>query len=217
MSATTWSEARWSTGTAQAAATASLRVLVVDEREVVGWGFRLLLARRPWVERCLMARLSEEALALAARQDPALVLVELAMARRDELCERLRLQAPGARVILTTGDAQPPGEVVSGLGADAAISTASSARDLVTAVEAAAGGLLAWREPDDGAAAPSLSRREQEILELMSEGETNREIAARLYLSPYTVKQHTTAVYRKLGVRNRTEAAQRARRMGLVL
>lgn len=107
--------------------------------------------------------------------------------------------------------------VVAELGAHDAISTAASARDLVDSVERSVEGLLPWREPDAAAGpGPTLSRREQEILELMSEGETNREIAARLFLSPYTVKQHTTAVYRKLGVRNRTEAAQHARRIGLI-
>ena len=49
----------------------------------------------------------------------------------------------------------------------------------------------------------------------MSSGATNREIAARLYLSPHTVKEHTSAIYRKLEVRNRAEAVQRAQRLGL--
>jgi len=54
------------------------------------------------------------------------------------------------------------------------------------------------------------------VLELMASGSTNPEIAAELHLSKHTVKEHTSAVYRKLGVRNRTEAVQRAQRLGLV-
>jgi ATP/maltotriose-dependent transcriptional regulator MalT len=53
------------------------------------------------------------------------------------------------------------------------------------------------------------------VLALIADGSTNREIADRLYLSPHTVKDHTSALYRKLGVRNRAEAVQRAERLGL--
>jgi ATP/maltotriose-dependent transcriptional regulator MalT len=60
-----------------------------------------------------------------------------------------------------------------------------------------------------------LSDREREVLTLMASGATNKEIAKRLYLSPHTVKEHTSALYRKLGVRNRAEAVQRAERLGL--
>ena len=64
---------------------------------------------------------------------------------------------------------------------------------------------------------PALSHAfiEREVLALMSEGATNREIASRLFLSPHTVKEHTSAIYRKLEVRNRAEAVQRAQRLGL--
>jgi two-component system response regulator DesR len=53
------------------------------------------------------------------------------------------------------------------------------------------------------------------VLELIGEGATNREIGERLFLSPHTIKDHTTALYRKLGVRNRAEAARRAEQLGL--
>jgi two-component system response regulator DesR len=61
-----------------------------------------------------------------------------------------------------------------------------------------------------------LSPREREVLDLVAEGATNRQIGERLFLSPHTVKEHTSAVYRKLGVRNRAEAVQRAQRSGLL-
>ena len=57
---------------------------------------------------------------------------------------------------------------------------------------------------------PALTDREREILFLLGTGKTNREIAERLHLGPDSVKKSATALYRKLGVRNRTEAAQRA-------
>jgi ATP/maltotriose-dependent transcriptional regulator MalT len=64
--------------------------------------------------------------------------------------------------------------------------------------------------------APLLSEREREVLDLVAAGSTNREIAQALFLSPHTVKEHTSALYRKLGARNRAEAVQRAQRVGLL-
>ena len=66
------------------------------------------------------------------------------------------------------------------------------------------------------APAGSLSPRERDVLELIATGATNAEIATSLHLSPHTVKEHASAVYRKLDVRNRAEAVQRAQRLGLV-
>jgi ATP/maltotriose-dependent transcriptional regulator MalT len=54
------------------------------------------------------------------------------------------------------------------------------------------------------------------VVGLIAAGATNREIAQRLYLSPHTVKEHTSAIYRKLGVRNRAEAVKRAQRLGII-
>jgi len=64
--------------------------------------------------------------------------------------------------------------------------------------------------------APLLTEREHEVLDLIAAGSTNREIAQRLFLSPHTVKEHTSVLYRKLTARNRAEAVQRAQRMGLL-
>ena len=64
--------------------------------------------------------------------------------------------------------------------------------------------------------APLLTEREREVLDLIAVGSTNREIAEQLYLSPHTVKEHTSALYRKLRARNRAEAVQRAQRIGLL-
>jgi DNA-binding NarL/FixJ family response regulator len=63
---------------------------------------------------------------------------------------------------------------------------------------------------------PRLSSREREVVELIASGATNREIAARLYLSPHTVKEYTSSAYRKLGARNRADAVKRAQRVGLL-
>ena len=69
-----------------------LRVLVVDDHDVVHWGFRLLLTEQPWVERCLTASNAEEALALARRYEPHVALVDLFLGEESgaELCEAIR-------------------------------------------------------------------------------------------------------------------------------
>ena len=71
-------------------------------------------------------------------------------------------------------------------------------------------------EPESKATRSLLTDREREVLELVAAGATNREIAGRLFLSPHTVKDHTSALYRKLGARNRAEAILRAQRQGLL-
>ena len=76
-------------------------------------------------------------------------------------------------------------------------------------------GMTVFREVDEPPA-NRLSEREQEVLELMASGATNREIAESLHLSPWTVKEYTGGLYRKLSVRNRAEAVQRAQRLGLL-
>jgi two-component system response regulator DesR len=61
-----------------------------------------------------------------------------------------------------------------------------------------------------------LTEREREVLDLIARGSTNREIAETLYLSPHTVKEHTSVLYRKLRARNRAEAVRQAQRIGLM-
>jgi two-component system response regulator DesR len=61
-----------------------------------------------------------------------------------------------------------------------------------------------------------LTEREREVLDLIAAGSTNREIAERLFLSPHTIKEHTSTLYKKLRARNRAEAVQRAQRIGLL-
>ena len=75
-----------------------LRVLVVDDHEVVHWGLRLMLGEQPWVERCLSARNGEEAMALLARYQPHVALVDLFVGQESgaEICERLRAESPDA-------------------------------------------------------------------------------------------------------------------------
>jgi two-component system response regulator DesR len=194
-----------------------LRVLVVDDHDVVQWGFRLMLAEQPWVERCLAARTAAEALALTRTFEPHVALIDLFLGEDygAELCRSVREASPATRVLLISGAGRMAPAAARAAGASGFISKDSDAREVVAAVRTVSFGLTTFA-PKSDQPEPVLSEREREVLDRIAVGSTNKEIAEALYLSPYTVKEHTSAVYRKLGARNRAEAVQLAQRIGLL-
>jgi two-component system response regulator DesR len=195
----------------------TLRVLVVDDHDVVHWGFRLMLAQQPWVERCLSAQSGAEALALTRRYRPHVALVDLFIGEESgaEICEQLRSAEPRTRVLLFSGAGEISPQAARAAGASGFAYKDWPARRIATAVRLVGLGKTVF-ERHDHVGTLGLSDRERSVLELMAGGSTNPEIAEALHLSKHTVKEHTSSVYRKLGVRNRTEAVQRAQRLGLV-
>jgi two-component system response regulator DesR len=195
-----------------------IRVLVVDDEEIIHWGFRLMLARQGWVDRCISARDADSAVALAQRSTPDVALVDMGLAEHDgaDLYRRIRSVAPQTRMLLLAATEALPAASVRACGAAGYVCRAASARDLVRAIRHASLGLPVGPRPDATTAAADLSARQQEILVRIASGETNAEIAEKLFLSRHTVKHHTSALYRKLGVRNRTHAVETARRLGLM-
>ena len=193
-----------------------LRLLAVDDHEVVRWGFRLLLADQPWVERCLTAGSPDEALELAARYRPHVAVIDLFMgdASGAELCSTLRERHPAIKVLLISGAGWLSPTAARAAGASGFIPKDWDAEDVMSAVRMVANGMTVF-VPREERPAAGLTARERQIVELMSHGSTNNEIAGALHLSPHTVKDHASAVYRKLGVRNRAEAVRRAERLGL--
>jgi two-component system response regulator DesR len=191
-------------------------VLVVDDHDVVQWGFRLMLGQMAWVDRCLSARTGGEALAACRRYEPHVALVDLFLGGESgpDICERLRAEAPAPRVLLMSGAGGISPRAARAAGAAGFISKDSSAQEIAKLVRMVGDGQEAFVENPDSDA-PALTEREREILALIAEGETNREIAKVLFLSPHTVKEHTSTMYRKLGARNRADAVQRAQRLGL--
>jgi DNA-binding NarL/FixJ family response regulator len=189
-----------------------LRVLVVDDHDVVHWGFRLLLTEQPWVERCLTARDVEEALELTRRYEPHVALVDLFLGEQSgaELCEVIRRESPVTRA----GRISP--QAAKAAGASGFVSKDWTADDVAMAVRMVGKGMTVFAPRSEQPSAP-LSEREREVLSLMASGATNREIAEKLFLSPHTVKEHTSSLYRKLKARNRAEAVQRAERLGLTV
>jgi DNA-binding NarL/FixJ family response regulator len=194
-----------------------LRVLVVDDHDVVHWGFRLMMTQQPWVERCLSAHSGREAIALAVRYRPHVALVDLFIGEESgaEICEQLRAAEPTTRVLLFSGAGELSPQAARAAGASGFAYKDWPARRIASAARLVGLGKTVF-ERQERQGSLGLSDRERSVLELMASGSTNPEIAEVLHLSKHTVKEHTSAVYRKLGVRNRTEAVQRAQRLGLV-
>jgi DNA-binding NarL/FixJ family response regulator len=195
-----------------------LRILVVEDHEVLRSGLRWLLMRVPWVERCAGARNTAQALLLteSIAFDVALVDVDLGAECGLAAAERLSAAVPGLHTgLLTSRWDLVPMRTARAAGAHGVIAKDGPARALLEAVrELAAGGAC---EPD--AAAPGAVRfvpREREILRLVGAGLTNAEIGASLFLAPGTIKHHMVGLYDKLGAPNRAAAVHAARRLGVL-
>jgi two-component system response regulator DesR len=195
----------------------SLRVMVADDHDVVHWGFRLLLERQAWVAQCGAASTAEEALELAERMRPDVALVDLFLGERSgtELTSELRERSPSTKVLLISGAGTLSRSVARAAGASGFVSKDWGAPDVIKAVRMVGLGMEVFGDQGEDEP-PPLTAREREVLDEIATGATNREIGERLYLSPHTVKEHTSAIYRKLEVPNRAAAVKRAQRMGLI-
>jgi DNA-binding NarL/FixJ family response regulator len=194
-----------------------LRVLIVDDHEVVHWGLRALLSGQEWVERCLVASTPEEALELTRRYEPHVALIDLFLgtASGAELCRELRERSPITNVLLFSGSGRMSAAAARAAGAAGFVSKGLGARDVMSAIRVIGLGGHVFGDPQP-AAEDALTEREREVLALVATGATNREIAEQMHLSHHTVKDYTRNVFRKLEVRNRAEAVQRAQRLGLL-
>lgn len=193
------------------------RVLVVDENELVQAGLRSILVDEPWVASCLTAPSAEIAWRVAQRHHPQLVLVSTSLGGRSalELCRLFRDRMPHVRVVLMSGEGRVSAAMGRLNGAVASLSKQMPLQVIASALQKVAEGTRIFPK-DSGSAAVRLSPRELDILQHLAAGLSNPEVADALSLSRHTVKQHTSAVYRKLGVRNRAQAASRAQELGLL-
>jgi DNA-binding NarL/FixJ family response regulator len=194
-----------------------LRVLVADEQEIVHWGFRSLLTGQDWVERYLSAQTAEEAIELATLHEPHVALVDVLVGEDSgaALCQRLREVCPRTRVLLMSRGGGISAQSARAAGAFGSVPKDWTANDLAGATRMVALGMTVFA-PDRDQPGALLSERERQVLHLIAGGSTNREIAERLFLSPHTVKDHTSTLYRKIKAKNRADAIQRAQRLGLL-
>ena len=178
-----------------------------------------MLSSQPWVERCVAAKTEAEAHELVARYEPHIGLIDLFVGEEPGagICTRLRAAKPDMRVLLMAGAGGISPSIARDAGASGFLTKEASAQQVIRAVQLVGMGLSVFPPRDEyQRRCESLSRRELEVLRLVASGATNIEIAGRLQLSPNTVKEYASGMYRKLSVRNRAEAVQRAQVLGLL-
>jgi DNA-binding NarL/FixJ family response regulator len=189
-----------------------VQALVLEQHAATRIGFGLLLRSQPWIGRCLLSRDRAEAVLLSERAKPDIAIIDItdAGAFLGAYLAPLRQARPVMALLLSTRERESAARSATlPPGAAGLITPDHSAEDVVAAVKLA----LAEQplpSPSQRHDRFELSAREHDVLLLLTTGATNREIAAALHLSSETVKKHAAALYRKLGVRNRTEAAQLA-------
>jgi DNA-binding NarL/FixJ family response regulator len=213
-----------------------IRVVLADDQALFREGLRTLLSTRPELEVIGEAANGQEAVALVARLQPDVVLMDLQMPVMDGIraTAHIRQHWPAIPILaLTTFD--DDANLFGALRAGAAgyLLKDVSSETLMSAITAAARGeaflqstvtgrvvaafarLMESGGPRAEALVLPLSPREREILSLLGTGASNKEIADRLCLAEGTVKNHVTNILTKLDVRDRTQAALRARQLGL--
>ena len=215
-----------------------LRLLLVDDQAMFREGLRLILAQQADFEIVGEAGDGLAALEAMRRTYPDVVLMDLRMPNLGgvEATRRIKADAPGIKVIVLTTFEEDE-EVFSALraGASGFLLKDSSSEKLCEAIRLAARGET-WLQPSVaaklvaefgrltprssppqcGSSLEPLSPREREVLRWLAEGMSNKEIGAKLAISEGTVKNHMSQVLGKLQVLDRTQAALRAREMGLL-
>ncbi|MGC0416187.1 response regulator [Embleya sp. AB8] len=212
-----------------------VRVLVVDDQELVREGIASLLGIQPGISVIGAVSDGRRAVTVAVAEQPDVVLMDVRMPVLDGVAATWELteRAPSCRVImLTTFDddeyvadalrAGAIGYLLKNLPAAQLAAAVRLARDGVAQLDASitrrlAAGLTRPEPPPPAAPDPGLlTGRETEVLRLIAGGSTNREIAARLFLSEGTVKNHISRILSRLGLRDRTHAAIYAHDRGLL-
>ena len=211
-----------------------IRVMLVDDHEIVRQGLKSLLDRREHLEVVAEAGSVAEAVEAAARTRPDVIVMDVRLPDGTgvEACREIRAANPAIRVLMLTSYADDEA-IYSAIIAGAAgyLLKQTRGRELVSAIEAVARGeslldpsvtsvvLARMRDLASGGhkdKLSELSEQERRILDQIAEGKTNREIAAIVFLSEKTVKNYVSTILSKLGMERRAQAAafladQRAR------
>jgi DNA-binding NarL/FixJ family response regulator len=206
----------------------TIRIVLADDHSVVRQGLKMFLALDPEFEVVGEAENGAQAVDLARRLTPDVVLMDLLMPVMDGITAigQIRSQMPDTEVIALTSvleDASVVGAVKA--GAIGYLLKDTQSEELCRAIKAAAAGQVQLspqaaarlmrevRAPDT---IQALTERETEVLKLLARGKANKEIAAELVIGEKTVKTHVSNILMKLGVQSRTQAALFAAQRGLV-
>jgi DNA-binding NarL/FixJ family response regulator len=205
----------------------AIRILIADDHPVVRSGLRALLASQPDFEVVADAENGEEASTLSASNIPDVILMDLQMPVLDGLAaiRRIHARQPEVRIlVLTTYDTDADIVPAIEAGATGYLLKDAPPEALFRAVRSAARGEVTLapsvaekiarrltKTPKN-----SLSLREIEVLELASRGNSNKDIADKLYITEATVKSHFVHIFAKLGVADRTAAVTAAHKMKII-
>ncbi len=206
----------------------SIRVLIADDHSVVRQGLRMFLALDPDIDIVGEACDGVQALELAHELRPDVVLMDLLMPEMDgiQATARVRAELPDTEVIALTSVLEDS-SVVNAIraGAIGYLLKDTEADVLVKAIKAAAEGQVQlspqaaarlMREVRAPNSPEELTEREVDVLRLLAQGRSNKEIARLLSIGEKTVKTHVSNILSKLNVASRTQAALYAVRIGLV-
>jgi len=209
--------------------TAAVRVVIADDHPMFRYGVAAVLASAPEIELVGEAADGGELLALVEREQPDVVLTDLAMPGMDgaAACRRLAASRPDLGVLVLTMHADEDSILAAmRAGARGYVLKGADKAELVRSILAVADGQAVYGAPvaqriatifrDGGQTAqptepfPELTARERQVLTLLAEGARNSEIARQLGMSEKTVRNHVSAILSKLGVPDRTAAAIKA-------
>ncbi|HEV7882726.1 MAG TPA: response regulator transcription factor [Solirubrobacteraceae bacterium] len=208
-----------------------MRLLVADDHGIMRSGLRLLLDRQPDMEVVAEAADGIEAVELALRERPDICILDVAMPRMTGLqaTVEIRAHAPEIAVLVLSmhDDERYLFEALQA-GAAGYVLKREADQALVEAVRAVGRGepfmtnaaerslVREWMADDSTGPQEPLTLREREVLKLIAEAHTNREIGELLHLSSKTVESHRANLLRKLGMRDRVELVRYAIRRGLI-
>ncbi|MEU6077406.1 response regulator transcription factor [Micromonospora sp. NPDC047074] len=210
------------------------RILLADDHALVRRGVRLILDSEPDLTVVAEAGDGAEAVALARTERPDLAILDIAMPRMTGLqaARELSRQQPGLRIIiLTMYDNEQYFFEALKVGASGYVLKSVADRDLVEACRAAVrdepflypGAInalirtyLERRARGESLPARAITEREEEILKLVAEGHSSKEIAGLLFISVKTVERHRANLLQKLGLKDRLELTRYAIRAGLI-
>jgi DNA-binding NarL/FixJ family response regulator len=205
----------------------TVHVLIVDAREVIRMGLRMAFEKTEDLHVVAEARCMDEAFAMerAHRPDVVVIDMDLGDGRGLHFVRSVRSTRPEAGVVALTTQHDDV-HLFSALeaGASAFASTWAPCHEVVTAARAASSAPGAFTASDLAGAmrrrgqgpAMHLTTREDDVLQLLSEGLSVAQVSAQLFISPSTAKTHMAKLYDKLGANNRTQAVMSAVRLGLV-
>lgn len=213
---------------------ANIRIMIVDDHEVVRSGLKAILEPEDDLEVVGEASSGSEAVEKMARLDPSLVLMDVRMEEMSgiEACRLIKSSHPQVNVLMLTSFGEEEAVMASIMaGASAYLLKNVGRTELIRAIRGVAGGqnlldpavtkrvmerLAQLTVKEEEREVAGLSGREKEVLALVARGSTNKEIAGKLVISEHTARNHLSRILDKLGLTRRSEAAVFAAEHGLL-